>query len=169
MIPFLLWMLATIDAAFAGYRAAAGRSALIDKRAYYRRAMLTGALYGQVAVAIAGLFTAVLTFLSPEPARLMTELEQAGRRMLIVYLPFALIIFLAFAVRAFPSVDIRSITSVLIFGPFTLIRPAVAVAGVLWAVSDAPRLSTVLLGLLILTLMLGLERFLGTLNAGALN
>jgi hypothetical protein len=160
MIPLLLWMLATIDAAFAGYRAAAGRNALIGKRDYYRRAMLRGAIYGQVAVAMAGIIMLVLVFLSPEPATLIRELEQAGLRMLIVYIPYAIIIFLAFAVRAVPSVDLRSITSVLIFGPFTLIRPVVAIAGVLWAVLAAPRFAIILLGLLVLTLMLGLERFL---------
>jgi hypothetical protein len=153
-------MLATIDAAFTGYRAAAGRNALIDKRDYYRRAMLRGALYGQLAVAITGIVMLGLVLLSPEPAALLRELEQAGLRMLIVYVPYAAVIFLAFALRAVPSVDIRSITSVLIFGPFTLIRPVVALAGVLWAMLSAPRLATVLLGLLILTLMLGLERFL---------
>ena len=160
MIPLLLWMLATVDAALTGYRAAAGRNALIDKRAYYRRAMLRGALYGQVAVAMTGIIMLVLVLLSSEPAVLGRELEQAGLRMLIVYLPYAVIIFLAFAFRAVPSVDIRSITSVLIFGPFTLIRPVVAFAGVLWAVLAAPRFATILLGLLVLTLMLGLERFL---------
>jgi hypothetical protein len=35
MIAVLLWLLATIDAAFIGYRAAAGRNALINKKNYY--------------------------------------------------------------------------------------------------------------------------------------
>src|SRR5437667_1042693 len=55
MIPVLLWLMATVDAGFIGYREAASRSALIDKRAWYRRAMLRGALFGQAAVIIAGI------------------------------------------------------------------------------------------------------------------
>ena len=165
MIPFCLWVLATLDAAFAGYREAAGRNALIDKRSYYCRAMLRGAFFGQLAVAVSGAAIAAAVFFSPEPAILINDLERAGLRMLTVYVPYAVIIFLAFAARAVPSVDIRSITSVLIFGPFTLIRPVVAAAGVVWGVLAAPRPAILLLGLLVLALMLTLESALGQLRA----
>jgi hypothetical protein len=167
-VALLLWVMATMDAAFAGYREAAGRSALIDKRAYYRRAMLRGALFGQVAVGIAGVAVAVSLLLSPEPRALLRELEAVGSRMLIVYVPYALIILFTFAVRAAPSVDLRSITSVVIFGPFTLIRPVVVVAGVVWGLLAAPRPNIFLLCLLILSLMLTLEWALGGLRARGL-
>ena len=78
----------------------------------------------------------------------------------IVYVPFALIIVLAFLVRSIRSVDIRSITSTLIFGPFTLIRPLVAIAGLLYGVLAAPRPATIVLGALVLTMMLSLEKTL---------
>jgi hypothetical protein len=164
MIALLLWLLATIDAAFIGYREAAGRNALIDKSAYYRRAMLRGALFGQVAAAIIAVVIACLILISDEPSALIRELERAGLRMLTVYIPYAIIIFLAFAVRAFPSVDIRSITSVLIFGPFTLIRPLVVVAGVAAGILASPRFATLLVGLLILALIFSLELLLGKLH-----
>jgi hypothetical protein len=168
MTALLLWALATIDAAFIGYREAAGRSALIDKGAYYRRAMIRGALFGQIAVGIVGVAIAVMLILSPEPLALVHELQEAGSRMLTVYIPYALIILIAFAVRVAPSVDLRSITSVLIFGPFTLIRPVVVVAGVVWSFLSAPSLVTLLLSLLILSLMLSLEWVTGRLRAGGL-
>ena len=154
MIAFALWALATIDAALAGYRDAAGRSALIDKRAYYRRAMLRGALYGQAAVFVVGVVSIVMLLLSPDPRGMFRGLAAVGSRMLIVYVPYALVIGSAFAVRAAPSVDLRSITSVLIFGPFTLIRPVVVVAGLVWGFLAAPNIKTLLLCLLILSLML---------------
>jgi hypothetical protein len=165
MIALLLWALATADAAFIGYREAAGRSALINKGAYYRRAMIRGAVLGQIAVGAVGAAVAVALVLSPEPRALIDELRLAGSRMLTVYVPYALIILIAFAVRAAPSVDLRSITSVLIFGPFTLIRPLVVVAGVAWGVSAAPSLVTWLLGVLILSLMLGLGWMIGGLRS----
>jgi hypothetical protein len=84
--------------------------------------------------------------------------------MLIVYVPYAVIILLTFVVRAAPSVDLRSITSVLIFGPFTLIRPVVVVAGAVWGFLAAPGPITLLLCLLILSLMLALEWVLGRLR-----
>jgi hypothetical protein len=157
--------LATLDAAFIGYRNAAGRNALINKRAYYRHAMIRGALFGQIAVAIAGVVIATLVLLSPEPSERISQLHEAGARMLIVYVPYALILFLAFAVRAVPSVDVRSLTSVLIFGPFTLIRPLIVVCGVIWGFLAAPSFLTLLLGLLILTLILGLETMVDRLTS----
>ena len=165
MTALLLWALATVDAAFIGYREAAGRSALINKAAYYRRAMLRGALFGQIAVGIVGAAIAITLALSTRPLELVHELQAIGSRMLIVYIPYALIILIAFAVRVAPSVDLRSITSVLIFGPFTLFRPMVIVAGVVWGFLYAPGTATLLLSLLTLSLMLGLEFILGRLRA----
>ncbi|MBD0373553.1 MAG: hypothetical protein ICV60_22155 [Pyrinomonadaceae bacterium] len=165
MIAFLLWALATVDAAFIGYREAAGRSALINKGAYYRRAMMRGALFGQIAVVIAGAAIALILIFSPSPSALMHDLQEAGRRMLIVYVPYALIILITFAVRVVPSVDLRSITSVLIFGPFTLIRPLIVVAGIAWGFLAAPGPATFLLAALILSLMLSLEWVMGRLRA----
>ena len=164
MIPFLLWLLATVDSAFIGYREAAGRNALIDKRAYYRRALIRGGLFGQIAVLIVGAITAVLVVTSSNPGALFQDLERVGSRMLLVYIPYALIILVTFAVRAFPSVDIRSITSVLIFGPFTFIRPLVVLVGAIWGVLAAPGAITVGLTALIVCLMLGLEWTLAKLR-----
>jgi hypothetical protein len=99
MIPVFLWLLATIDSALIGYREAAGRNALIDKRAYYRRALIRGALVGQVAVLIVG--AAVVLVSSNDAGALFSKLEAVGERMLIVYVPYALVLLLTFLVRAF--------------------------------------------------------------------
>ena len=165
MIAFLLWLLATIDSACIGYREASGRNALIDKKAYYRRALIRGALFGQLAVLIAGAATVVALASSSNASALYSSIEVVGARMLIVYVPYALIILIAFCIRALPSVDIRSITSVLIFGPFTLIRPIVVLAGAVWGVTAAPSAITLSLAVLVVTLMLGLESALGWLRS----
>ena len=165
MSILLLWLLATVDSAFIGYRDAAGRSALIDKRDYYRHALLRGALVGQIAVAIVGIVAGGMLATSTEPARLFATLEQVGTRMLIVYVPYALILTITFFIRAIPSVDIRSITSVLVFGPFTLIRPLVVLAGAVWGLLAAPTTSVLLLLLLIVSLMLGMGYALDRLRS----
>lgn len=165
MIAVLLWLLATVDSAFIGYREAAGRSALIEKSAYYRRALVRGALFGQVAVLIVGVITAAVLASSSNAGTLFSSIEVIGARMLMVYLPYALIILITFCVRALPSVDIRSITSVLIFGPFTFIRPLVVIAGAVWGVVAAPSAITIALTVLIVTLMLGLETTLSVLRS----
>jgi len=160
MTAVVLWLLATLDAGFTGYREAAGRNALINKRQYYRRAMLKGALFGQVAVAIAAFVILISVAVTPDRQSLMRDYDAAGSRMLIFYLPYAAVILVAFLARWIPSVDIRSITSTLIFGPFTLIRPLVAIVGLVYGVLAAPRVETVVLGLIVLTMMLSLEKAL---------
>jgi hypothetical protein len=161
MIPILLWALATLDSAFCGYRAAAGQSALIDKRAYYRRALRRGAIAGQGAVAIAGAAIAVALAMAAEPRALWSDLLAVGGRLLQVYLPYAGVLLLAFAVRTAPSVDVRSLTSTLVFGPLTFVRPLVVVAGLVWGVAAAPRPALVAIGTLVGVMMLSLETFLG--------
>jgi hypothetical protein len=158
---FLLWILATVDAAFIGYREAAGRNALIDKGRYYRWAMVRGALLGQIAVGVVGAFAIVILAFSADRSSLIGQFEDMGTRMLTVFVPYALILFLAFLVRLMPSVDLRSITSVIIFGPFTLIRPVVVIAGIIWGLLYGPNWITILLAALILFLMLGFEWAIG--------
>ena len=165
MTHVLLWLLATLDAMFAGYRDAAGRCALIDKRRYDRRALLRGALAGQVVVVSVGLVVALLYGLSPQPVQLMGALHQAGQQLLVVYVPFALVVCAALLVRVIPSIDGRSLTSTLVLGPCTLIRPAVIVLGISLAIARTPQLATLLLGGLIALLMLGLGYAIGKLRA----
>src|SRR6185436_17600570 len=110
MIAFCLWLLATLDAAFTGYREAAGRNALIDKRRYYGRAMIRGALWGQLAVLITAVVILLMLMVASDKRLLIGDFERAGARMLLVYLPYAGIVLIGFAIRMFPSVDLRSIT-----------------------------------------------------------
>lgn len=156
----LLYLLAVCDAAFCGYRAVAGRNALLFKRDYYLRSMARGALWGQAAVAVAGVAAGLLLAASHAPEQLLNDFAEAGVRLLEVYLPYAVLIGLAFTVRIVPSVDVRSLTSVLVFGPLTLIRPAVAVAGFAWALYHVARVEVGIMAGIVLPLMLLLERFL---------
>lgn len=165
MTILLLWLLATVDSTFIGYREAAGRNALIEKRVYYRRAMIRGAIAGQVAVAIVGVVAVVMLAIASQPAELFHDLERVATRMLVVYVPYALILAATFFVRAIPSVDICSITSVLVFGPFTLIRPLVVLAGAICGLLAAPRIEVLLLIVLIVCLMLSMSYVLGRLRA----
>lgn len=168
MIAVLLWLLATVDSAFIGYREAAGRNALIDKTAYYRHALTRGALFGQLAVLIVGVITVIVLVSVRDAGFLFSDLELVGARMLMVYVPYAVILLITFGVRAIPSVDIRSITSVLIFGPFTFIRPLIVLAGAVWGVMAAPGAITIALAVLIVTLMLGLGSVLSWLRSRGL-
>jgi hypothetical protein len=159
MIALLLWFLATLDGAFTGYREAAGRSGLIDKQRYFRLAMLRGALFAQIAVVIAAVMVIVSIVLVTDRQDLVRDYDRAGARMLFVYIPYAGLILTGFLFRLIPSVDIRSITSTVIFGPFTLIRPLVAVLGLAYGVASA-RPAMIIPGLIVLSMMLSLETVL---------
>jgi len=161
MTPVLLALLAIVDSAFCGYRAAAGRSALIDKQDYYARAMRRGSAWGLAAVGIAGLAAAWALETRSDSRGLLRDLLRVGDRMLQVYVPYALILGLAFLARALPSVDVRSLTSTLVFGPLTLLRVPVVTVGVGWGVLAAPGSTVLALAALVLMLMLGMEPALG--------
>lgn len=153
----VLYVLATLDGAFCGYRAAAGRSALIDKRRYYRRALLRGAGLVQAAIALSGVLLVCLLALSPARAGLVRDMQAAAARTLQVYVPYAAVGLIAFAARLLPSADFRSATSVFIFGPMTALRPLVALAGVIYGVLSANCMQTRLLGIIVLALMFAVQ------------
>ena len=103
MIAALLWLLATVDSAFIGYREAAGRNALMNKKTYFRHALIRGALFGQLAVLIVGVITAIALITSSNASALYSKMELIGARMLTVYVPYAVILLVTFCVRALPS------------------------------------------------------------------
>lgn len=157
----LLYLLATLDAAMSGYRAAGGRNALIRKGGYQARAHWRGVLWGQACVLAAAGVVALVVVTNARPPELAADLLAAGRRLLAVYLPYSFVFVVALLLRAVPSVDVRSTLNVLVFGPFTMARPFVGLAGVAWAFAAVPRWQVAAGGLFGLGVMLGLE---GALN-----
>jgi hypothetical protein len=155
-----LYVLATIDATVSGYSASAGRNALIFKGAYYRKSMLRGFVFGQIAAAISLSLVLLAVRSAADPDAFRADLVRVWSRMLQVYVPFALTILTAFAFRLIPSVDVRCLTSTLVFGPLAGIRPLVGIAGLIWGVSAAPRPLIVAGGAAILAMWLSIERIL---------
>jgi hypothetical protein len=156
-----LYVLATIDSIASGYAAAAGRSALIRKGPHYRSAMWRGFVLGQIAAAVSLSLILAAMQAAPDPAPFRADLIRVWIRMLQVYVPFAVVILGAFAFRLIPSVDVRCMTSTLVFGPLSGIRPLVGIAGFAWGVLAAPRPAIVAGGAAILLLWLALEWVLG--------
>jgi hypothetical protein len=155
-----LWLLATLDAAFIGYRDGAARCARLHKRDHLRQSVLRGVAFGQLAVLIAAAAGGGLLAAAAEPARLAATYAAGAERMVAVYAPYAAVILLTLAVRLVDSVDARSIAAVLVFGPLHLLRPFVVAAGAAWALLWEPSPSMIALVVLVVAMMLGLERFL---------
>jgi hypothetical protein len=119
----LLSILVVLDGAGSSFRAAAGRSALIDKRRWYARALLRGALYGAVVVA-AGFAAGAI-----EGRSFFDRGEALARAALYVYVPAGVPVLALALLRVVRNVDFRSLSSTLIFGPLSLARTFIIVMG----------------------------------------
>jgi hypothetical protein len=120
-IAILLGTLAILDCAIAGFRAAAGRNGELDKRRYYRAAMLRGGLVG---CALVALFAGAVELTGTWPSAL-----SAAHTLVWIYGTYATVVLVAFAFYFTPVGPYRVLTSVIVFGPLTLIRRAVIAGG----------------------------------------
>jgi hypothetical protein len=160
-VTAILYLLAVLDCGYASYRCAGGKNALIRKDRYYARALLKGALWSNLPVAIAAALIAAVTSMRVESLLLLTE---AGRYALDIYLPYALIVLLSLGLRFIPDADVRAVTQTVVLGPFTFARPAVAFLGLanaFWHLQD-PLVFVV--GAIVLTMMLLAEPLFERLN-----
>jgi hypothetical protein len=130
---------------------------LINKVGYQARAQWRGVVWGQAGIVAIAAFVATLLALDPDPTTLGADLLEGCRRLLVVYVPYALVFVVARVVGLAPSVDVRSILNVLVFGPFTLLRPFVGLVGVAWAFAGVPRWQVLAIGTFGIAVMLGVE------------
>jgi hypothetical protein len=121
-----LTVLALLDGMFAGFRASAGRTGLIDHRRADHLACLRGGTL--VCVLLAPAAATASTEVALHPARLAV-FARAGEAMLAVYGPYGLVILAALGCYAALGWRHRYVASAVILGPLTWLRPAVAVAG----------------------------------------
>lgn len=135
LIPLVLGTLALLDAALAGFRAATGRNARIRKRSYYLTASRRGLAGGAVGLGTVALLIVATLATSADPGARYAELARAGTRMLQVLAPFAAVVVIS--LLAYWLLPMRGSTFVILIGlgPFTLARPVVVVAAVLWSVT----------------------------------
>jgi hypothetical protein len=131
-------LLALVDAGFAGYRDGAGRDGRVFKAEFYRRAIRRGLRAGLATVAAGALWTALWTLTSPAWRTGLARAAQALLPALMVALGYAALVLIALAAWAIAEADLRSLASVIVLGPFTLLRPVVIAAMALVAVGAAP-------------------------------
>ena len=129
----ILYVLAVLDGFFVGYRDAAGRNPLLDKRRYYVRAALLGVGLVHLAVLVIVATVGVTLWFAPEAVAGVDSLERLAAILRVVYLGYTVVVLVTFAVYALPSYDLQSYISVAIFGLLTLLRPVVIIGGVIAA------------------------------------
>ena len=125
----MMWLLVTLDGAFAGFRDAAGRSPMLRKRRMFRRNIVRGVGWAQVAWCLSSLVLGTIAVSGVDPVGLGASIEAVGGAMLWVYGPYAALVLGALALYAVPHPDVSSLATVLVLGPFTLIRPLVVLGG----------------------------------------
>lgn len=140
LVLLLLAGLAVTDAGFAGYRDAAGRDGRIFKAEYYRAAVRRGLWLGLQVFAFGAVVGLALTLPFGTPARELQVLAQAFWGPLLVGGAYATLVLAALGLWAVGEADLRSLASVVVLGPFTLLRPwvivAMAVVGA-WTAAEA--------------------------------
>lgn len=165
-IAVLLAVLAVFDCALAGFRAAAGRLGLIDKGRYYRSAIAAGILGGVIIVAINVGLTAAIVATSPEPDATWHELVRAGTTCVWFFGALATATMAAMALWFSPTAEIQLLATVIVLGPFTLIRPLIIAAGLGVAAARAHDVRVGLVAVAAGVTMLGFEYVLGRRYAG---
>jgi hypothetical protein len=144
MTALSLCLLALLDGLLTGFRAAAGQNGHVHKGRYYLRAQALG---GGLALALPGVAAALafgLLAISPAQAQLWSDFEAAGAvamRVFAVYGAVAMAALGVYLAAAFMmrSIEVRTAATVIILGPFTLVRPWVILGGLLLAIGSRPR------------------------------
>jgi hypothetical protein len=143
IVPLAFFALSVTDAAFCGFRDAAGRDARIFKAELFRRGLLAGLAVCAVGVALA----AAVAFAGD-----YDDLLGAAQAMLPPLAVYASLVLAAMGVWATAEADLRTLASVVILGPFTLVRPGVVIAaaalGAVHAASWPARAAVVIASLL---------------------
>jgi hypothetical protein len=135
--PILLATLALVDAGFSGFRDAAGRNPRIRKQGYFRRAVRRGLRCGLVSCGVVAALVVVLIARAPAPAEAFLTVSQAATSLVWSFGVYATLVLLALGVWLAAEPDLRALASVIILGPFTLIRPWWIATTCLWAAAAA--------------------------------
>ena len=165
IVVALLLALAIFDGMLAGFRAAAGRDGRIDKGSYIRAALLRGMLGGIAAVALDGALAAMLVVTSPDRDATWTAMLGAGTAAIWVFGAFATLTLLSIVLWFSPVHEHRLLSTMIVLGPLTLVRPVVIVAGLAVAAATASEPRVWILAAIAAITMRGLESALGRAHA----
>ncbi len=155
-----LAILTLTDCILAGFRAAAGRNGSLNKRAYYRAAIVRALFYGLVLLALNVVVLVTLVLTAPDPAATWQLFVSAAGVCVLVFGIFSAFILGAFAFYFAPIGDFRVLTSVIVFGPLTLLRRVVIAGGLAFAVIRVPDVRVAILAVFAGITMLAFEPFL---------
>ncbi|GLF94039.1 hypothetical protein [Streptomyces yaizuensis] len=138
MSAVLLLLLGLADAAFAGFRASAGRDGRIRRAAAHARAARRGVALGAPGLLLTALVAGTLLLTAGSPADRYAELDAAARRMLLVLAPYTLAVAVSLVAYLWAPHRVGTLAVVIGLGPLTLLRPLVVAAGAVAAAWGSP-------------------------------
>lgn len=139
VVPAALAAIALVDGALAGYRAATGRNGRISKSGFYLVAMRRGLTAGAVVLGFLAVVFGIVLVSAEYPAGRYASMTRAGTAMLWVVGPYAAVVVASIAGYALLPRTVATFLTLLGLGPFTVIRPWLAVAAgaaAVWASDD---------------------------------
>jgi hypothetical protein len=157
MTPWLLALLVLVDGTLCGFRAAAGRNPRLFLRDYYAASMRRAA--GLALVIVLG-FGGVAMAVRAGGDEGFAALLAAADAMVLVYGVYATVVLLALGLYLLGNFDLGVLATVLVLGPFTLVRPLIIVAGAVAAAWASPHWLAVTFSLAGAGTMLAFERLL---------
>jgi hypothetical protein len=158
IIAILLAVLAMFDALLAGFRGAAGRDGLIDKRAYFRAAIKRAALHAAVLIAINIVVAAVIVMVAPGT---WVELVRAGTICVWIFGGFASLTLVAIALWFAPDPEVQLLATIIVLGPLTLARPIVIAGGLAIAANATGNVGVWIVAAVAAVTMLSFESVVG--------
>ncbi|MFI6640170.1 hypothetical protein [Streptomyces sp. NPDC050504] len=148
----LLLFLGLADAAFAGFRASAGRDGRIRKARANALAARRGLALGVPALALAAAVACAVLLTgtgvgggAAAVAERYAALDAAAGRMLRVHLPYAAVVAASLAAYLWGPFRLSTLATVVGLGPLTLLRPLVVAAGAAAAAWGSPAAAAVAL------------------------
>lgn len=129
IIAVVLAALAVLDGSFAAFRSSVGRTGLIDHRDSDLQAMRRGAAMAALLLLPVAVLATIDVLRGADRLHAYTR---TGEGMVIIYLPYAALVLAALCVYGLLGWRLKYLASAVILGPFTLLRPAVAVLGLVF-------------------------------------
>jgi hypothetical protein len=161
-IAIALAVLAVFDALLAGFRGAAGRDGLIDKRRYFRAAIVRA---GLLALCLVGFNIGVVAVLVASGGS-WAAFVHAGVVCVWIFGSFATLTVIAIALWFVRDPDTQLLATVIVLGPFTLVRPFVIAGGLAIAAASSSEPRVWIAACVAAITMLSFERFAGRAYAG---
>ena len=147
MTPALaLAVLGTVDAAFSGFRAYAGRDARIRKHRANTRAALRGLAVGTLLLLAPALTAVLLLLTAADPRRAYATLTAGGLGYLLPLTFYAAAVLLSLAAYFLLPFRASTLAMVIGLGPLTLLRPLAIVAACLGALLNGGGWASLLVG-----------------------